>query len=96
MSNRIFVYGLSDTDDIMRKTSFRSNEISDVGLEKLARTWKATEGCSRVFRILQSDDLRDSWFDYIKTRYSRNGLAAFAKLVLVDLIEKEGTELAKD
>ena len=94
MRKKIWVYGLDNGNEVIRKAWFFDN-ISNQNLENLATNWKAEDGCSRVFRVAASNDLWECWIDYIKTRFSRNGVHAFAKMVFVNYLETEGTELAE-
>ena len=90
---KTWIYGL-DCDGEVIKKDWCYGTLSDVNRDHLTQSWEAF-GCTRIFVVEESTDLRDCWFDYIKTRYSRNGLHAFARLEFVDFLEREGTELAK-
>ena len=93
-TTKIWIYGLDENNEVIRK-DWVYKTINPANIDHLGASWKADFGCARVFAIEESVDLRDAWFDYIKTRYSRNGLAAFAKLEFVMLLESDGKEIAK-
>ncbi|MBR2591774.1 MAG: hypothetical protein IKD62_02280 [Oscillospiraceae bacterium] len=91
---KVWIYLLTNTGDVIHK-DWIYDSMATANREQLARKWKAEYGCDRIFAVTESTELRDAWFDYVKTRYSRNGLAAFAKFEFVSFLESEGTELAK-
>ncbi len=93
-TTKIWIYGLDNSGDVVHK-DWVFETISEANLEHMARKWKADYSCDMIIAVPESIDLRDAWFDYIKTRYSRNGLAAFAKMEFVDFLKSEGRELAK-
>ena len=91
---KVWIYLLTNTGDVIYK-DWVFDTMTLQNREQLARTLKAKYGAFRVLSVTESKELKDAWFDYIKTRYSRNGLAAFAKFEFVNFLESEGTELAK-
>jgi len=61
---KIRIYGLNRNEVV--KTGWVWNSISDEMLDRIAEIWKAEYGCDRVFAMIDSKELRDNWFDYIR------------------------------
>lgn len=85
--SKIWIYGLDEDNDVVR-TTWRLNEVTDDAmLNRIADFWKANYGCTRVFAMIDSKQLQDSWFVYLKTRGNRHGLAEPAKTEFIDYLE---------
>lgn len=91
---KVRVYGL-DTDNDVVKTEWFNNTVSDGTLELVAKRWKANYGCTRVFAMMDSKNLRDAWFDYVRNCRKRNGVGEFTKIEFIDYLEAGDWELGK-
>ena len=91
--NKIWIYGIDEDNDVV-KTMWLFNHVSDAQLELIAKRWKAHYGCTRVFAMMDSKELKDSWFDYMKTRHSKHGTGEFNKVDFIDYLESGDWELA--
>lgn len=89
------IYGLNSTGDV-EMTTWRYNRVSDEKLESIAKNWKAKYGCTRIFAMMDSNELHDMWLALIKLRNVKNGVYEFARSEFVDYLESGDWELAKD
>ena len=93
-TNRVWIYGVRGNEVI--KTTWRNNEVKDDELEAIAKNWKAKYGCTQVFAMMDSKELRDSWLTVVKSRYLRNGLREFIRFEFLDYLKSGDWELAKN
>ncbi len=91
MMTKVRLYGLNGMTVV--KTGWVYNNASDGQLDFIAKMWKNTYGCTRVFAMMDSKELRDAWFDYIRGCNKCDGKASFAKFEFVDYLESGDWEL---
>ena len=94
MDTIVRIYGLDSLGNVV-KTTWRYNVVTDEKLNDIARYWKAEYGCTRVFAMIDSNELHDMWLALIKLRNVRNGVYEFARSEFVDYLESGDWELAK-
>lgn len=92
MDTIIRIYGL-DTLGNVAKTTWRYNHVSDEQLAAIAKFWKAEYGCTKVYAMIDSNELHDMWLALIKLRNSRSGVYEFARSEFVDYLESGDWEL---
>ena len=90
---KVRIYGLSGKDVV--KTGWVWNSVTDETLDDIAKTWKNTYGCDRVFAMIDSKELRNTWFDFLRACGKKDGMAEFAKFEFVNYLESGDWELAK-
>ena len=90
---RVWMYGLDDSDIIHKDWVYST--MSTQNRKLIANRWATEYGCTRVIEVKDSKELKEAWFDYIKTMFSNNGLNEFMKFELIDFIECEGVNLLK-
>lgn len=90
---RVWMYGLRGRDVV--KTGWIFNTVSDAQLDLMANAWKATYGCTRVFAMMESKELRDAWFDFVRAMRKNDGRAELEKFEFVDYLESGDWELDK-
>ena len=88
---KVRIYGLNGKNVV--KTGWMYNDVSDGQLDFIAKMWKNTYGCDRVFAMIDSKELRDAWFDFIRACGKRDGRAEFAKIEFIDYLESGDWEL---
>ena len=90
---KIRIYGLDGRDVV--KTEWLFNTVSDASLELIAKRWKTNYGCTRVFAMADSKELKDAWFDYVRACHRKDGTAEFAKFEFIEYLESGDWELGK-
>lgn len=90
---KVRIYGLNGMNVV--KTDWVWNSTPDDALDRIAKGWLDTYGCTRVFAMMDSKELRDAWFDFVRACGKNNGMAEFAKLEFVDYLESGDWELGK-
>lgn len=92
---KIRLYGLDDKRNVV-KTAWMWNSVSDAQIEVVAEIWKTVYGCTRVFAMMDSKELRDAWFDFVRGVHKHDGRDEMAKFEFIDYLESGDWELAKD
>jgi hypothetical protein len=91
----IRIYGLNAAGDVV-KTTWRYNVVTDDKLNDIAKFWKAEYGCTKVYAMIDSEELHDMWLTVIKSRNCRNGLYGFVRSEFKDYLESGDWELGKN